>query len=188
MSPTKEVSERQRAAAFKAWETIRRKKNLQQGAGGDLAKRAEPVPKVRRSQQKATGKSKSVEYPATWKEIGVEIRNRSKNQRGLEQCECHGECLKHAGRCEEINHTWPEHRRRKGKVRIRFTIAHLCHIKKCALRSHLRAMCEPCHLIYDLRCRQQSLRGNRAVLWSAQRKGEPEFCEADSFRTDSDHD
>ena len=64
----------------------------------------------------------------------------------------HGECLKHHGRCEEINGTWAMHRRRKGKVKIRFTVAHLCHKPECDDRSHLRAMCEPCHLIYDLRC------------------------------------
>jgi hypothetical protein len=31
-------------------------------------------------------------------------------------------------------------------------------------------MCEPCHLIYDLRCRQQGLRGARALAWAMQQR------------------
>jgi hypothetical protein len=114
MSPTKEITERQRQAAFKAWETIRRKKAEADGA-------------------------KPRKMP-----------------------------LKHRGRCEELNGTWAQHRRSKGKVKIRFTIAHLCHTPKCDDESHLRAMCEPCHLIYDLRCRQRGLHGDRAFEWAIQ--------------------
>src|SRR5437773_816654 len=139
MSPTPEASERQRKAAFKAWETIRRK-----AAGKEIQNKRS----TSRSRLKAS------DYPTNWKKIGAEIRNRARNAQGQEQCECLGECLKHRGRCEEINHTWAGHRRRKGKVKIRFTIAHLCHTPKCDDKSHLKAMCEPCHLIYDLRCRQ----------------------------------
>jgi len=157
MSPTPEVSERQRKAAFKAWETIRRKASGNEAPGSDEKKK--------KSRSRAT---KASDYPENWKQIVAEILNRSQNEQGREQCECHGECLKHYGRCEEINHTWPKHRRRKGKVKIRFTIAHLCHTPKCDDKSHLRAMCEPCHLIYDLRCRQQLLRGDQAVEWAMQ--------------------
>jgi len=107
-------------------------------------------------------------YPRNWTKIVAETRERARNAHGREQCECSGECLKHSGRCEEINHTWPKYRRKKGKVKIRLTIAHLCHSKKCARRSHLRAMCEPCHLIYDLRSRQRRLRGGRALRWATQ--------------------
>jgi hypothetical protein len=157
MSPTPEVSERQRKAAFKAWETIRRKASGNEAPGSDEKKK--------KSRSRAT---KASDYPENWKQIVAEILNRSQNEQGREQCECHGECLKHYGRCEEINHTWPKHRRRKGKVKIRFTIAHLCHTPNCDDKSHLRAMCEPCHLIYDLRCRQQSLHGEQAVEWAFQ--------------------
>ncbi len=105
------------------------------------------------------------DYPQNWPQIRAEILNRSTNALGQEQCECRGECEKHRGRCEEINHTWPQHRRRKRKVKIRFTVAHLCHNTRCDDKSHLRAMCEPCHLIYDLRCRQRSVREGDAVKW-----------------------
>ena len=157
MSPTPEASERQRKAAFKAWETIRRK-----ASGNETP---EKHTKKKSNKPKTT---KTSGYPEDWKEIVVEIRNRARNKLGQEQCECHGECLKHSGRCEEINHTWPRYRRRKGKVKIRFTIAHLCHTPKCDNKLHLRAMCEPCHLIYDLRCRQKSLLGDQAVEWAMQ--------------------
>ena len=158
MTPRPEASERQRKAAFKAWETIRRKKTegATPEAQADAASRKGRVRK----------KWKATDYPVNWKEIVAEIRNRSRNANGEAQCECHGECLKHHGRCEEINRTWAQHRRRKGKVRIRLTIAHLCHTPSCDDRSHLRAMCEPCHLIYDLRCRQRNLCGEDALRWA----------------------
>src|ERR1700740_1082055 len=157
MSPTPEVSERQRKAAFKAWETIRRKGSENEALGSDEKKK--------RSRSRTT---KASDYPENWKQIVAEILNRARNKQGQEQCECHGECLKHHDRCEEINHTWPKLRRRKGKVKIRLTIAHLCNTPKCDDKSHLRAMCEPCHLIYDLRCRQKSLQGDQAVEWAMQ--------------------
>ena len=172
MSPTPEASERQRKAAFKAWETIRRKK------AEAIKPEAKPEPELKTKPQvdiasrsvRPQKKWNAINYPASWKEIVAEIRNRSKNADGKEQCECRGECLKHRGRCEEINGTWAKHRRSKGKVTIRLTIAHLCHTPKCDDRTHLRAMCEPCHLIYDLRCRQQGLCGSDAVSW-AMRQG-----------------
>lgn len=154
MSPTKEASERQRRAAFKAWETIRRKASGEGSGGKDTKKRTRTI------------LAKASEYPRNWKQIVAEILNRARNEYGQEQCECAGECLKHGGRCEEINHTWAKHRRSKGKVTIRLTTAHLCHNKRCSERRHLKAMCEPCHLIYDLRCRQQCLQGSRAIKWA----------------------
>lgn len=157
MSPTREASERQRRAAYKAWETIRRKR-------GELkaSAKAQAMPQTRPS-RKIWNASR---YPADWKEIGSEIRNRSKNAYGEEQCECRGQCLKHRGRCGEINRTWARYRRSKGRIKVRFTVAHLCHTPACDDRMHLRAMCEPCHLIYDLRCRQRGLRGEDAVRWA----------------------
>jgi len=160
VSPTPEVSERQRKAAYKAWETIRSKRGElsepETEVGGEVI-----FPKGR-----ARTKWNAGRYPPDWKEIGINIRSRSRNAGGKEQCECQGECLKHNGRCEEINGTWAKYRRRKGKVKVRFTIAHLCHTPSCSDKSHLKAMCEPCHLIYDLRCRQRCLSGEAAVSWA----------------------
>lgn len=159
MSPTPEVSERQRKAAHKAWETIRRNR-------GELAN-AEAKLGIAGARARSRGAKKwnPSLYPKNWKEIGIEVRKRSKNSDGKEQCECSGECLKHHERCEEINGTWAKYRRRRGSVKVRFTIAHLCHTPNCDDRSHLRAMCEPCHLIYDLRCRQRKMGGEDALRW-----------------------
>jgi hypothetical protein len=165
MRPTPEASERQRKAAYKAWDTIRRKHSQVQTTNPDAKPDATSNVKSPRNRSK---EKIVADYPTNWKEIGIEIRNRSQNPNGEGQCECRGECLKHRGRCEEINGTWPRDRRSKGKVKIRFTIAHLCHTPKCDDRSHLRAMCEPCHLIYDLRCRQRRLSGEEAVKWALQ--------------------
>lgn len=166
MSPTPEVSERQSKAAYKAWETIRRNKALVQETKPETSREAE-FPRKR----------KNADYPPNWHEISIEVRNRSRNSNGEQQCECRGECLKHHGRCEEINGAWPRYRRSKGKVKVIFTTAHLCHTPPCDDRSHLRAMCQPCHLIFDLRCRQRNLCGEDAVAWAqatnfAQRRNE----------------
>lgn len=108
-----------------------------------LVRHLRPKPKQNRSSTPQS-KLKPSDYPTNWKEIGIEIRNRARNADGQEQRECRGECLKHHGRFEEINHTWAKHRRRKGKIKIRFTIAHLCHTPKCddkiALEGHVRAL------------------------------------------------
>ena len=165
MRPTAEVSERQRKAAYKAWETIRRKQAQAQSV--NAAAEPDAKPKVKSPKAKRNGIIVA-DYPSNWDEIGIEIRNRSRNSNGDQQCECRGECLKHQGRCEELNGMWAMHRRSRGKVKIRFTIAHLCHTPRCDDNSHLRAMCEPCHLIYDLRCRQRGLCGEDAVEWALQ--------------------
>lgn len=153
MSPTPEASRRQRKAALKAWKTIRR----QRGENPKAERRTDT-----RKRWKAS------DYPEDWKQIRADIWKRATTTRRRVRCECRGECLKHKGRCEEIRMTWPRARRRRGKVKIRVTIAHLCHETKCDDPEHLRAMCEPCHQIYDLRCRQQGLRGIHAVTWAMQ--------------------
>ena len=147
MSPTPEASERARKAAFKAWETIRRKaagicpeitdtKAMTSEFGGDAGK------KRTRSTARRAGN-----YPENWKQIVLEIRSRARNASGQEQCECKGECGKHRGsRCDEINHT----RARHSKGKIILTTAHLCHKTRCARRAHLRSMCQLCHLLYDV--------------------------------------
>ena len=104
------------------------------------------------------------DYPTNWKRVIVPaILNRSRNARGQEQCECRGECLKHSGRrCDEINATRAKHAR--GKIIL--TTSHLCHSKKCAVRAHMRSMCQLCHLLYQAHCKTQCLRGGHAVRWA----------------------
>jgi len=75
MNPTPEASERQRKAAFKAWETIRRK------AFGSKT----PESDVKKKRTKSTG-TKVSDYPENWKQIVAEILNRARNERGQEQC------------------------------------------------------------------------------------------------------
>lgn len=85
------------------------------------------------------------QYPKNWKQIVAEIRARSGDR-----CECSGECELHKThpgprRCEERNGQpakWA-----KGKVML--TTAHLCHNPRCARRSHLKHMCQRCHLRLD---------------------------------------
>src|ERR1700674_549851 len=172
MSPTPEASERARKAAFKAWETIRRKAVDKAKANArypEIPEAKETASKIGNHVSKKRSRSapiKASDYPENWEQIKAEIRERAMTTRRRVQCECRGECLKHRGRCEEIGRTWPRARRRRGKVKIRITTAHLCHTPKCDDKSHLRAMCEPCHQIYDLRCRQRGLRGLRAVRWA----------------------
>jgi hypothetical protein len=166
MSPTPEASERQRKAAHKAWDTIRR--NNVESPSSDAKSAAKVEAETGSPMARRRKKWSAANYPEHWRELGAEIRTRSRNAYTEEQCECRGECLKHHGRCEEINGTWAKHRRRPGKVKIRFTVAHLCHTPKCDDRSHLKAMCEPCHLLYDLRCRQRGLGGEAAVKWAVQ--------------------
>lgn len=91
-------------------------------------------------------------YPANWKQIRAEMMARSAGQ-----CECTGECGLHRTnpgprRCTELhgaNAQWA-----KGKIVL--TIAHLnypggpCdHVNPCDDPSHLKAMCQRCHLRMD---------------------------------------
>jgi hypothetical protein len=90
-------------------------------------------------------------YPPDWKRISLEVRARSGGR-----CECAGECGRaHATRCEA----------RQGAPapvsgkRVILTVAHLwrgpcapCAARdfKCGEPEHLKAMCQACHLAYDL--------------------------------------
>jgi len=67
-----------------------------------------------------------------------------------------------------IRGAWPRARRRRGNKPIRLTTAYLCHDTKCDKQAHLREMCEPCHLIFDLRCRQLGLRREASVRFARQ--------------------
>lgn len=96
-------------------------------------------------------------YPKDWKEISQKIRF----DRANGQCECEGECGLHCTnpgprRCVERNGEpaiWA-----KGKIVL--TVAHLdaegdvCRClaetgEKCGIETHLKAMCNRCHLRYD---------------------------------------
>ena len=87
-------------------------------------------------------------YPATWKSLSHWIRV----ERAKGRCECEGECglhRTHPGprRCEEQNGQpakWA-----KGQVVL--TTAHLCQDSTCEKKHHLKAMCNRCHLRYDVK-------------------------------------
>lgn len=90
-------------------------------------------------------------YPADWKAISAFIRF----ERAGNRCECEGECGLHRTnpgprRCIEVNRT----QARFARGRIILTTAHLCLPEDhngalCADETHLKAMCQRCHLRYD---------------------------------------
>ncbi len=92
-------------------------------------------------------------YPPHWKSLSRKMRY----ERAQGQCECEGECglhRTHPGprRCEERDRQpakWA-----KGTVVL--TVAHLCHDSECADESHLKAMCNRCHLRLDVKQHQQN--------------------------------
>lgn len=91
------------------------------------------------------------QYPADWEAIRERILARAGDR-----CECEGECgRQHAGRCGRRAGDPLE---RAGRVVV-LTTAHLwrgpCaehHAAgiKCGEPEHLKAMCQACHLAYDL--------------------------------------
>lgn len=108
-------------------------------------------------------------YPPNWKQISLRIRARASGR-----CECHGEC--------GLHRTHPGPRRcveRHGepavwaKGRIVLTVAHLNHEPSDCRDENLRAMCQRCHLRYDVthhmknakRSRLRALTVNQETLW-----------------------
>ena len=88
-------------------------------------------------------------YPADWGAISKRIRF----DRAEGRCECRGECGLHPNqRCIEQHDTPAQFA--KGQVIL--TVAHLCHDPRCTEETHLRAMCQRCHLRYDRRHHSQS--------------------------------
>jgi hypothetical protein len=102
-------------------------------------------------------------YPSDWREVSKRIRF----ERAKGRCECEGECGLHRTnpgprRCIERDGqpaVWAG-----GKVVL--TVAHLdaegdvCQCleqtgEKCAIESHLKAMCNRCHLRYDRKQHQR---------------------------------
>jgi hypothetical protein len=111
--------------------------------------------------------AKLSDYPSNWKAISREVRERSGGQ-----CECTGECGLHRTtggprRCEEHNGQPAQWAR--GKIVL--TVAHLCHNTRCRLRKHLKAMCQRCHLRYDVKLHTRHRRERwrrevgQATLW-----------------------
>ena len=97
-------------------------------------------------------------YPIDWKMIRFRILKRAENR-----CECLGECGLHSttGRCIEINGTKAEYA--KGKVVL--TIAHLDHDEsnKEIKDDRLKAMCQRCHLRYDVPEKKQRRFNKKAI-------------------------
>jgi hypothetical protein len=90
------------------------------------------------------------DYPSDWKRIRAEILGAC-----MSKCMCAGECGQHSGACPAVNH---ELHPSTGSLVV-LTIAHLCRTPcaaavppaiKCGERSHLKAMCQRCHLAFDL--------------------------------------
>ena len=87
-------------------------------------------------------------YPANWSQISNEIRF----ERAHGQCECTGECGTHETRCE-ARHKEPHP---ITGTTVILTTAHLGtdtgdkHNKLDVRPENLKAMCQRCHLLFDL--------------------------------------
>ena len=104
-------------------------------------------------------------YPREWKNLSRRIRF----ERAQGQCECEGECglhRTHPGprRCEERD----RQPARWAKGLVVLTVAHLnaadgpCRCTPlCADPAHLKAMCNRCHLRYDVKLHQANALATR---------------------------
>jgi hypothetical protein len=104
-------------------------------------------------------------YPPHWKAFSLSIRR----ERAGSRCECRGECGLHPGRfpvngrnlkrrCIERDGAKAVYA--KGKVVL--TVAHLCRCEPpCARRTHVKAMCNRCHLRVDVPLHQKHARETR---------------------------
>lgn len=92
-------------------------------------------------------------YPKDWRHISERIRRRAHGH-----CECLGECGVHHEPCRARN-GWPNPRTGSTVV---LTVAHLDHQPENCRDDNLKAMCQCCHLNYDLehhrRTRQEAAR------------------------------
>lgn len=101
-----------------------------------------------------------VKYPNGWKYFSYWIRFFRANG----QCECVGECGLHKTtpgprRCSERNGHFGEWA--KGTVVL--TVAHLCKCDPpCMIESHVKAMCNRCHLRVDVEQHVANSRDTRA--------------------------
>lgn len=103
-------------------------------------------------------KEKLAMYPRNWKQIRAEVLLRAGNR-----CECGGECGLHRTtpgprRCVEM------HQQKAVFARglVVLTIAHLNHNPKDSRRRNLKAMCQRCHLRYDVKHHMKNAAATRA--------------------------
>jgi len=103
-------------------------------------------------------------YPENWKKISLSIRDRSGGR-----CECTGECGTHSERCNAIN--YEPHPITGSKVIL--TVAHLGyrtgnkHDKMDVRKKNLKAMCQRCHLLFDLPEHMENARKTRRMKFLA---------------------
>lgn len=101
-------------------------------------------------------------YPADWREISQRIRF----VRAQRRCECEGECGRgtHTGRCPNI-HGQPAY---GTGSKVVLTVAHLNHTPEDCRDENLRAMCNGCHLHYDIEHHIQTAAQSRTAALAAQ--------------------
>jgi hypothetical protein len=98
-------------------------------------------------------------YPANWRELSHRIRF----ERAGGRCECRGECGLHRTnpgprRCAELH----GHAAKWARGKIVLTTAHLCACEPlCGDETHLRAMCQRCHLRVDVALHVRNAKANR---------------------------
>lgn len=90
-------------------------------------------------------------YPVNWPAISARIRF----GRASGRCECEGECGLHAERRCSETHGQPA---RFAKGLVVLTVAHLDHTPENCADENLRAMCQRCHLRYDVDQHRESRR------------------------------
>jgi hypothetical protein len=108
-------------------------------------------------------------YPPDWQEVSRHVRE----VRASGRCECRGECGKSHGPRFRVNrcHARKGNLSENGRGTVVLTCAHLwrgpckCAVKnggmKCGILSHLRAMCQGCHLRYDIPLHARNARRTR---------------------------
>lgn len=99
-------------------------------------------------------------YPADWPTISLRIKTRA----GW-RCECEGECGRlHDRRCQ--HEQWM--RAEGSGAMVVLTVAHLDHTPENCSEDNLKAMCQRCHLSYDIdHHRQSRLRRQQEALVAA---------------------
>lgn len=100
-------------------------------------------------------------YPIDWKHISASIKARAEGR-----CECEGECGLHQHRRCEERHGEPA---KWAKGRIVLTVAHLDHQPENCDPSNLKAMCQRCHLRYDVAHHRSTARRTRETRSGQQR-------------------
>lgn len=101
-------------------------------------------------------------YPDDWREISSRIRF----VRAQGRCECEGECRRgtHTGRCPNV-HGQPAY---GTGSKVVLTVAHLNHTPEDCDDDNLRAMCQGCHLHYDLEHHMHTAAQSRTAALTAQ--------------------